>query len=199
MKIKKQRDRAPAILLPADAQPAPELFPAAAVAAEEKRGPGRPPKLCIVCSKPAGECQGHTSTGAAPPSFTEETIKYGLQFVSQMIAVGASIAADVSIPEAIKMIGFSEGEIAVLSPSATVVANKYLPDWLSSNQAEVNLMFVAAPILIGKIVIVKSLMDRAKKDRAEAAKTAAVNAAPVAKPSLAHPEEAKGSGQAMAA
>lgn len=147
---------------------APAVFPAAPVV-EDKRGPGRPPKICPVCGKSASECKGHTSTLTPAPALTEVTVKYALQFVSQMLAVGTSIAADIPIPEAIKLMGFSEPELAVMATPATEVANKYLPDWMLSSQAEVQLMLVAGPILVGKLILVKSLLDRKKAEKQKAA------------------------------
>src|SRR5579862_10043742 len=57
-----------------------------------RRGPGRPPKLCLVCNLPASECAGHP---VAKFEIGEQTVKGLYQMLGHLIALSFSMSTGV--------------------------------------------------------------------------------------------------------
>jgi hypothetical protein len=152
----------PAPASPTPGMPAQSVFPDDPRPIEqERRGPGRPPKICEKCFKPASECK--CAAEVPPPPFDEATVQFVFKGFSQLMAVSLSLSTGLEAESLAKIWNFQPGELMLMTPPATVLANKYLPDLLKGFQDELKLLMVLLPILISKVVITKALVGAHKK------------------------------------
>jgi hypothetical protein len=157
---------------------------------ENRRGPGRPAKICPACNLPASECKGHA---VAKFEISEGTVKGMYQMLAHVVALSFSISSGLPAGDLAKLWAFSEGETAVLAPPTAALINEKAPEWLLKYEKEIAVGFVLFPILITKLTITNALV---KMHKAELEKK---NPADPAAPAAAAKPESKVSAQAATA
>ena len=139
--------------------PAPEsAFPVDRVE-EPRRGPGRPPKLCSICNKPASECKGHA---AVKFEIGEATVRGLFSMVSQLAATSLALSTGLPLKDLGELWKFSDGELAVVVPPATEIINENAPEWLLRYEKEIKLGFVLVPCLIAKMSMTYAMVQLRK-------------------------------------
>lgn len=151
-------DGSPSVAVTASAIPAP-AFPLDPIRSEEKRGPGRPAKICDKCFKSASECR----CPKASATFEAETVKALLKGTFNTIGGAISILTGVSQEQMRQIWALAEGELMILTPQAAELANKYAPDFLKLFQTEIAFGVTLFPILAVKVAMTKMVLDAKKK------------------------------------
>lgn len=78
-------------------------------------------------------------------------VNYFLLLVGQFNTYTAALTLGIPAQDAAKIWMFSDAELGTLAPPATVVVNKYAPEWLLKYQSEIALLLVLLPMMTSKM------------------------------------------------
>lgn len=138
---------------------------------QERRGPGRPPKLCATCGKSATECK--CAKAAAVPELAEQTVKQLLKGIFRTTGGAIAIATGVEMSKMQQVWDLAEGELMLLGPQATTLANKYADDFLKLFQTEIAFAVTILPIVAMKASATRTIVAAHKAANSQPKKDAA--------------------------
>lgn len=123
----------------------------AAAPAEAKRGPGRPPKPEIP--------EFH---------FGEEFADGLLKGISGAVSVLGAWIGGTTLEESQRILGFTDPERKLLTPSAAAAIDRYATEWMRQNPEIAMLLVIGGPMMIAKVTSFAKYASQ--KKRAEKAK-----------------------------